>query len=102
MVAPAPVQLLVEGVTRSSSSSTAGLTERRGLSLRAACRRGVRANSLRIQERTVMGNLLSGGGRLRDNGRTTSRARRPGAVGPVRGWPGGVVPSVFERGATIA
>src|SRR5262249_5777524 len=78
-LAPPPVQLLVEGVTRSSSSSTAGLTERRGLTLRAACRRGGRANSLRIQERVIIGNLLPKRRGLLYNGRTVSRARRPSA-----------------------
>jgi len=48
-----------------------------------------RANSLRTQEQLVTGNLLPAMGGLRYNGSTTSRARRPGAVGPVRRLLGG-------------
>src|SRR5262245_46362422 len=41
--------------------------------------RGGRANRRRIQERLIMGKLLPASGGLRYKGRTTSRARRPGA-----------------------
>src|SRR5262249_11151042 len=68
---PGPVSLVfwttkLDGVSRSSRASTRSRT---GF-LRE---RGGRANSLPIQERAVMGNLLPKRGGLRYHGRTTSR-----------------------------
>src|SRR5262245_20879465 len=77
---PVPVSALVvtvndAGASRSSSASRIG--RNRAGALRMV--RGVRANRRRIQVRVIMGNLLPERGGWWYHGRTTSRARKPGA-----------------------